>query len=89
MITTKNIIPVTTVKRDLMKVLKRLGEEGDPVVITKDGKAAAVLMSSEEYESLIETLEILSDKALLRSLRRAEEDFRKRRSYTHEQVFRE
>ena len=89
MIHTKNILPVTTVKRDLMKLLKKVQTEGDSLVITRDGKAAGVLMSTEEYEGLMETLEIMSDKKLMRSLRKAEEDFSKGRFYTHEQVFKE
>jgi len=89
MITTKNILPVTSVKRDLMKHLKRVQETGDPLVITKNGQAAGVLLSSEEYESLMETLGILSDKDLMRSLKKAERDFRARRTHTHHQVFKE
>jgi PHD/YefM family antitoxin component YafN of YafNO toxin-antitoxin module len=58
-------------------------------VITKDGKAAAVLMSPEEYEGLMETIEILSDKKLMRQLRKSDLDFRKGATYTHEQVFKE
>lgn len=89
MLSTKNILPVTTVKRDLMKLLKKVQEEENPLVITKDGKAAGVLMSNDEYEGLMETLEILSDKQLLKQLKKADEDFRKGRSYSHEQVFKE
>ena len=87
MISHKNILPVTTVKKDLLKLLKQVQEGGDHFVITRDGKAAGILMSSEEYEGLLETLEILSDKKLLRQLRKAEDDFRKGRTFTHEQVF--
>ncbi len=89
MISTKNILPVTTVKKNLLQLLRQLQEQNDPFIITKDGKAAGVLMSPEEYEGLLETLEILSDKKLLKLLRRAEVDFQKGRSYSHEQVFKE
>lgn len=89
MITPRNIIPVTTAKRDLMKLLKQVREGGEPWVITRDGKAAGILMSADDYESLIETVEILADKKLLRSLRRGQEDFLKGRTFTHEQVFKE
>lgn len=87
MISAKNILPVTAVKRDLMKILKKVSKAGDLFVITKDGKAEGILMSTDEYEGLLETLEILSDKKLLRSLQRAEDDFRKNRIFTHHQVF--
>ncbi len=89
MISTKNILPVTTVKKDLMALLKKVQIEKDPLIITKDGKAAGILMSAEEYEGLIETLEILSDSHLVKSLKKAEEDIRKKRVYSHPQVFEE
>lgn len=80
---------MTSVKRNLMKLLKKVQEEGSPLVITKDGRTAGVLMSGEDYEGLMETLEILSDKQLVRQLKKADEDFRKGRFYSHEQVFKE
>ena len=89
MLSHKNILPVTTVKRDLLRLLKQVQAGGDHFVITKDGKAAGILMSPEEYEGLLETLEILSDKKLMRQLKKAEEDFRKGRTLAHEQVFEE
>lgn len=89
MISHKNILPVTAVKRDLLKLLKQIQQGGDALMITKDGKAAGILMSPEEYEGLLETLEILSDKKLMSRLKKAEDDFRRGRVYTHEQVFKE
>ena len=87
MILSKNILPVTTVKKNLMKLLKKVQNERDPLIITKDGLAAGVLMSTEEYEGLIETLEILSDQNLLKSLKKSAEDFKTGRSFTHKEVF--
>jgi antitoxin YefM len=87
MLTPKNILPVTTVKKDLMKLLNKMQADHETLVITKDGKAAGVLMSAEEYEGLLETIEILGDRKLLRSLARADEEFRKGRTLTHVQVF--
>lgn len=86
-ITPKNILPVTKVKRDLMKLLRLLQADGEPVVITKDGKAAAVLVSSDEYESLLETRSILGNPSIMKSLRRSEASFQKGKSYSHKEVF--
>ena len=46
-------------------VLTRLSE----YVITKHGRAHAVLMSAEEHDALLETLEILSDTAAVQRIR--------------------
>ena len=87
MIDLKNILPVTTVKRDLMKLLKRAKNEGATFFITKDGKAEGVLMSTEEYEGLLETMEILSNKKTMAELRKAKKDIEEGRTFTIEEVF--
>lgn len=80
----KNILPVTTVKKQLMKLLQEAQDYDRTFIITKDGKAAGVLMGTEEYEGLLETLDILSNSETVRGLKRAEEDFRKGRVFSHE-----
>ena len=45
-----NIIPVTDLRQDAAAALKRLRVSKQPVVITQRGRAAAVLISMEEYE---------------------------------------
>jgi prevent-host-death family protein len=44
------IIPVTDLRQDAAAALKRLQASKQPVVITQRGRAAAVLLSMEEYE---------------------------------------
>jgi prevent-host-death family protein len=44
------IIPVTDLRQDAAAALKRLKTSKQPVVITQRGRAAAVLLSMEEYE---------------------------------------
>ena len=45
-----NIIPVTDLRQDAAAALKRLKASKQPVVITQRGRAAAVLLSMEEFE---------------------------------------
>lgn len=45
------------------------------------------IIPREQYESLVETLEILSDRKLIKDLEAALKDIRGKRLYTHEQVF--
>lgn len=87
MIPADKILPITQVKRELMKLLKNLNHTGGVVAITKDGKAAGVLMSAEEYEGLLETIEILHDPQLVRSLHRALKEMRTGKTYPHKEVF--
>lgn len=41
--------------------------------VTRNGRRAAVLLGAEDYDALIETLEILSDPELMADLREAEQ----------------
>ncbi len=44
------IVPVTDLRQDAAAVLKKLRDSRDPMIITQRGRAAAVLISIEEYE---------------------------------------
>jgi prevent-host-death family protein len=50
MLKVPNIIPVTDLRQDAAATLKRLRASKQPVVITQRGRAAAVLLSMDEYE---------------------------------------
>ncbi len=45
-----SIIPITDLRQDAAKVLRRLKESREPIVITQRGRAAAVMLSLEEFE---------------------------------------
>ena len=50
----------THTRNHLAKVLEQAEENHEPIVITRTGKNPSVIMSMEEYESLQETLHLLS-----------------------------
>ena len=80
----EQITPVSDARARLPQLLNALKRTKRHYILTRNGKAAAVLMSPEEYE----TLEILADTELVRSLIRAEEDVRAGRLVRHRDVFR-
>jgi len=44
------IVPITDLRQDSSAILKRVRASGQPVIITQRGRAAAVMLSVEEYE---------------------------------------
>lgn len=70
------IAPVTEAKRKLLEFARQAGELGKTVTLTRHGKPYVVMMSAEEYESIQETLEILSDPQSLASLAQSKEDIK-------------
>ncbi len=83
------MLSATTVKKDLASLLENIQKLGDEYVITIEGKAVARLVSNEEYESLKETLEILSDPKAMKGIKEGEEDFEKGRFVSLEQFEKE
>lgn len=53
--------PLTEVRDNLSEIIEAVGATGEEWVVTKHGRPVAVILSYDEYESLIETVNILSD----------------------------
>lgn len=64
-------------KKHLSSLVKEANEVYDRIVITKNGVEKAVIMSAEEYEGLIETLDILSQKEERQAIARAKQQVRR------------
>ena len=87
MIDLSETIPASKAKAHFSDLLRRVKERHEAFPILQRGKVEGVLMSIAEYESLIETLEILSDRDFMRSLERGLKDEDKGRLFSHEDVF--
>ncbi len=85
----EHILPVTKVKRDLLDILRRMEEEEATIAVTRNGEAVGIMMSLSRYDSLMETIEILSDREILKSLKKSEEDFRTGQVFSHKDVWEE
>lgn len=68
-------IPVTEAKARIAELADRVAREHDHFTITRNGRADVMLISIAEYESMQETLDILSDEETLADLRQSREDF--------------
>lgn len=62
-------LPLTEAKSKLSGLVDRVRKLDEEVVITKNGRPAAVLVSPEEFESWKETVAIRSDAAFMKEIR--------------------
>ena len=62
------ILPLAEVKAKLSQLVAYVAATDEEVTITKNGRATAVLVSHEEFESWQETLAVLSDQALVKEI---------------------
>lgn len=67
-------VPLTEARARLSELLDEIERRHEQVIITRNGRPAAVLVPAAEQEALEETLEILQDEKTLRALRESEED---------------
>lgn len=69
-----NALPLAEVRANLSKLVDGAVRTHERIEITRRGRRAAVLLSAEDFDSIMETLAILSDQALLSDLLAAEVD---------------
>ena len=67
-------LTITKARQELPSLVDRANKRMDEYIITVNGSPAAVLMSIDELESLKETLGIISDKKLMKSIKQGEKD---------------
>lgn len=63
---------VTEVRDNLSEIIDEVAAMNEQWVVTKHGRPTAVIMSYDEYESLVETLNILSDRDAMDAIAEAE-----------------
>jgi antitoxin YefM len=68
------IIPLADAKARLSAVLDEVRDTHERVVITRNGRPEAVIMSVSDLEALEETLDLLSTRGALDEIRAAEEE---------------
>ena len=79
-------IPLTELRPKLPKIMDRLSKYFDRCIITRHGKPEAVMLSEEDYESLLETLDILSNQKLVKDIKKAKEELRKGKGISWEKA---
>ncbi len=82
-------VPFTEARAKLSELLDELERRHEHVVITRNGRPAAVLVPAGEQEALEETLEILQNEGILDALRESEEDVKAGRLTSLREVRRE
>jgi prevent-host-death family protein len=81
-------LPLSEVKTRLPELVAGVQEREEEVVVTKNGRPAAILINVQEYARLKETLDVLSDPVLMTQISRSRAFYRAgRKGLTFEDVF--
>lgn len=81
------VLPLSEAKAHLSRLVGELENEEEELVITRNGRPVAVLMSAEEFQSWQETREIARDRSLMREIKRGLRQLERDRRFTFEEVF--
>ncbi len=73
----KTTISISEARRRIFDIAEEVQKPNTHYTFTENGKPKAVLMSAEEFDSLMEDLEILSSPEILANIKKAEEEYKR------------
>jgi antitoxin YefM len=83
------ILSLSEAKMKLSKLVETVSTTDEEIVITKNGRRAAVLVSPDEFDSWKETIAVRADAAMMKEIRKGLTALKKKANlYTLEELFR-
>jgi antitoxin YefM len=79
-------LPLSEIKKRLSEIVDGVEATHDRVVLTRNGRAAAVIISPDDLASLEESVEILSNPVAVRAIRKAEAELDKGKALTADEL---
>ncbi|MGZ4214261.1 MAG: type II toxin-antitoxin system Phd/YefM family antitoxin [Actinomycetota bacterium] len=75
-------VPVREFRADLAEFLDEVADLREHVIVTRNGRPAAVLVPIDEYDALEETAEILSDREAMDAIRKGRAELKAGKTVT-------
>lgn len=67
-------LPLANVKAHLSEIVDRVESEHDRVILTRNGRPAAVIISPDDLEALEETLDLMSRPGAVEEIQKARDE---------------
>ncbi len=80
-------IPLKEARQKFSTLVDRVDRLSERFVVTKNGTPRAVLMSFEEFESWVETLELMSNPKAVKALEQGLKEAKSRKFASFKEVF--
>ena len=71
----KKIIPITEVRKNLFKITEEVQKPNTYYTLTVEGRPQAVILSYDEFDSIMETMEIMSDPQVAATIEQSKREF--------------
>ena len=82
----KTIVPVSEARKNLFRIMDRIQRPDTRFVLTVDGRPRAVVLSIDEWESMLSTLDIATDPKMMKAIEKGKKDVEKGRYYSLDEV---
>ncbi len=82
----KYTLPISEARKKIFEIAEEVQKPGRHYTLTENGRPKAVILSMEEYDSLMEDLEIMSDPQALARIKKAEEELERGEYSTWDEV---
>lgn len=79
-------LPLAEVRAKLSRLVDEAVRTHERIEVTRQGRRAVVILSADDYDSIMETLAILSDRELMREISDAEAEAEAGETYPLEEV---
>ena len=80
-------VSIAKAKSSLQELIRQVEDADEAVAVTKNGVPAAILLSLEKFQGLLDTIEILSDKSTMKFLKTSMRQAKKGKWVRHAEVF--
>lgn len=74
---TKTTIPISEARRLIFKIAEEVQKPATHYILTEKGRAKMVVISADEFDSWMETMEIMANPHLMKEIRSARRDYKK------------
>ena len=79
-------LPITEAREELTSLPDQLSQTHETVTVTRRGKPVLAILAWEEYEALVEMLEVMADEQLMASVRQGIRDIKQGKLISWEEV---
>ena len=80
-------ISTRSLRANLANVIKDVKTNFDRYIILRRGEPEAIIMSIDDYEGWLETIEIMSDKKAMADIKKAKKELREGKFHTFKEAF--
>jgi len=80
------MVPLAEARANLSKLVEQAVATHERIEVTKNGRRAAVILRADDYDTMMETLDILADSDLMEQIAQGEAEIRRGETSTLAEV---